>query len=169
VQGLTTIADSDFVQRVGATPDEQLAETMGSELRGDILDAIFARMPEHLEPCRASGVDAVVAWNICGRPDGDCDCYEMRIRDGGCHVSACCQERPDVTLTLDPVSFLKLVAGHARGPGLMLRGKLKPSGDVRLARRLEGMFRLPGAADAPQCPDEVAPRSSILPSLVRTS
>jgi hypothetical protein len=44
------------------------------------------------------------------------------------------------------VSFLKLVAGCAHGPGLMLRGKLKPAGDIRLARRLEGTFRLPGSS-----------------------
>ena len=72
----------------------------------------------------------------------------MRIRDGACQVTPCCGERPDATLTLDPVSFLKLVAGHARGPSLMLRGKLRPAGDIRLARRLPEMFRPPTTAGA---------------------
>lgn len=143
---LSTLNDSEFVHRVAATSDEQLAETMRGERREHILDEIFARMPQHLEPRGASGIDAVVAWNICGRADGDCDCYQMRIRDGECHVSECGEERPDVALTLDPVSFLKLVAGRTRGTALVLRGKLKPSGDMQLARRLDGMFRLPDAA-----------------------
>lgn len=138
---LTTIDDGEFVQMVAATSDEELAETMRGGLREDILDEIFARMQQHLRPCRAAGVDAVVAWKICGRPGRDC--YEMQIRDGACEVRECCAERPDVTLSLDPVALLKLVSGNARGPALMLRGRLRAGGDIRLARRLEGMFALP--------------------------
>jgi SCP-2 sterol transfer family len=145
---LSTIDDSEFVTQVAATSDEQLAETMSGKLRDDILSEIFDRMQQHFEPCRADGVDAVVTWNICGRPDGECDCYQMRIGAGACEINGCCEERADVRLTLDPVSFLKLVAGQASGPGLMLRGKLRPAGDVRLARRLQAMFRLPTTAGA---------------------
>jgi putative sterol carrier protein len=140
-----SLDDSEFVRRLAATPDEQPAETMRGSLRDDILHEIFTRMAQHFEPRRADGVDAVVAWNICGRPDGECDCYQMHIRDGRCGVRPCWTEHQDATLTLDTVSFLKLVAGHARGASAMLRGKLTPNGGVRLARRLQDMFDVPTA------------------------
>jgi putative sterol carrier protein len=116
---------------------------MSGRLRGDILGEIFGRMQEHFEPCRAEGVDAVVVWNICARPDDDCDRFQMIIRDGECRLAEDVDDEPKIMLTLDPVSFLKLVSGSARGSALMLRGKLRPQGDIRLARRLEGMFHIP--------------------------
>ena len=143
---LSSIDERDFVDEVAATPEPVLAETMRGDLRDDILHEIFDRMREHFEPERAEGVDGVVDWRICGRADGDCDLYHMVIRDGHVDIREWDEEEPKVTLTVDPVSFLKLVSGNARGSSLMLRGKLKPKGDLAFARRLESLFRLPSGA-----------------------
>ncbi len=144
---LSRIDEADFVREVAATPDDELADTMSSELRDEILHEIFERMREHFEPERADGIDGVVEWRIVDRDDDDGDRYQMIIRDGRCQISECDDEHADVTLTVDPVSFLKLVSGNARGPSLMLRGKLKPNGDIAFARHLESLFRLPHATN----------------------
>lgn len=143
---LSSINETDFAREVAATPDAELAKAMRGEQRDDILHEIFDRMSENFEPERAKGLDGVVDWRICGRADGDCDLYHMIIRDGQVHIRECDEEKPKVTLTVDPVSFLKLVSGNAHGPALMLRGKLKPKGNITFARNLETLFRLPDAA-----------------------
>ncbi len=147
---LASVDEADSVREVAATPDDELADTMSGELRDEILHEIFDRMREHFEPEHAEGIDGVVEWRICdpdGDGDGDGDLYQMIIRDGECQIRECDEEEASVTLTVDPVSFLKLVSGNARGPALMLRGKLKPDGDIAFARHLEGLFSFPQPED----------------------
>lgn len=162
---LSSVDAAELSRQVAAASGEQLAEVMRGKLRTKILDEVFARMEQHVRPDRAAGVDAVVDWEIRGRRDGGCDRYQMVIRDGQCHVGVSQEERARVGLTLDPVSFLKLVTGSARGSSLMLRGKLKASGDIRLARSLEGLFWIPTAStepgsDAGRAPSRAAGRAS---------
>ena len=49
--------------------------------------------------------------------------------------------QPDIVSKRD---FLKLVTNNASGPMLFLRGRLKIDGDLMLASRLTGLFRIPG-------------------------
>ena len=50
-----------------------------------------------------------------------------------------------MTIKVDGVHFLKLAANKASGPVLFMTGKLKLEGDVMLASRLTGFFRIPSA------------------------
>jgi putative sterol carrier protein len=50
-----------------------------------------------------------------------------------------------VTIRVGAVNFLKLAANQASGPTLFLTGKLRLEGDVMLASRLTGFFRIPSA------------------------
>lgn len=139
-----TVTDPAAIARgVATTPDEQLAHGMSGEARQAILDQVFLRMEEHFDPARAEGVDAVVRWRITGRPDGEADRYEVTIRDGRCSVSRDLVERPRVTITLDGVDFLKLVTGNADGPALLLRRRLRITGDLAFAARVAAFFRVP--------------------------
>jgi putative sterol carrier protein len=131
---------AQFARSVATTPDSELAAGMRSELRGRILDEIFKRMEEHFRAEKAQGIDAVVHFHIT---DGGEDRYEVVIRDGSCTVNKPPTGDPRVTLSIDGVSFLKLVTGNASGPELFLRRRLKIKGDLVFAASVPGMFRIP--------------------------
>ena len=149
VNGAITGADAaQLAQMVGQIPDEQLNEAMESaEGRKLILDEIFNRMADHVEPRQVEGVDAVIHFRITGAPDGGQDVYEAAIKDGAVTVNnPPTSESPRVAITVAPVPFLKLVTGQQSGPVMFMTGKLKLDGDVMFAARITSFFRIPTAS-----------------------
>ena len=147
--GMEGIGDADASQlaaMVGQIPDEQLAEGMSHpEGRKMILDQVFSRMADHVQPEQIGDVDAVVHFAITGAPEGGADVYEAVIRDGAVKVNTEPAEQPRVTITAAPVPFLKLVTGQQSGPAMFLTGKLKIDGDLLFASRMTSYFRIPSA------------------------
>ena len=142
---LTSISPEDFVALVASASDEQLAEAMGGEQREPALREIFSRMADHLDPAKAEGQDAVVHFQIPGRPDGGQDEFEAIVRDGKCTVSESPSEQPRVTLRVQPVAFLKLVTNQKSGPELFMAGQLKIEGDLMFAAQIASLFKIPTA------------------------
>jgi len=128
---------------VREVPDRDLEALMASDQRPVVLGEIFGRMAEHFRPEEAAGIDAVVHFKVLDRPGGGYDHYEIVVRDGACRVSERPGLPPRVTIRIKPVDFLKLVTDNASGPVLFLRGRLRLDGDVMLASRLTGLFRIP--------------------------
>jgi putative sterol carrier protein len=137
---------AEFARSVASTPDEQLAEGMRSELRGQILDEIFRRMEEHFDADKAAGIDAVIHWRITDRADGGADEYEIVIRNGACKATSTPTETARVTFTTGAVQFLKLVTGNVSGPELFMQGGLKVEGDLVFAAQIAGLFKVPQGA-----------------------
>jgi putative sterol carrier protein len=133
---------------VGQVTDEQLAEGMSNpEGRKMVLDEIFKRMGEHVEPSQIEGIDAVVHFVITEKPGGGEDTYEVVIGDGKVEVSDEPKtEQPKTTIKAAPVPFLKLVTGQQSGPVMFMTGKLKIEGDLMFASRMTGFFRIPSAS-----------------------
>lgn len=147
---LAAVADTDASQLaalVGQVPDEQLAEGMANEDgRKMILDEIFKRMADHVEPSKIEGTDAIVHFTITDKPGGGADTYEAVIKDGTVTVtSEPTTEEPKVTITAAPVPFLKLVTGQESGPAMFMTGKLKLKGDLMFASQMTSFFRIPTA------------------------
>jgi putative sterol carrier protein len=151
-----TIAESDlanfdpqqFAELIATADDGQLSEVIHGPLRKQVLDEIFGRMAEHVEPSQIDGLDTVVHFKILDRPEehgGGYDHYEVIFADGACRASDSPERDPKVTIKVDGVHFLKLAAGKAVGPVLFMTGKLKLDGDVILASRLTSFFRIPSA------------------------
>lgn len=147
--GLGAFGDADATQlaaMVGQIPDEQLAEGMAHpDGRKMVLDEVFNRMADHVQPEQIGEVDAVVHFAITGAADGGADVYETVIRGGQVKVSSEPAEQPRVTITAAPVPFLKLVTGQQSGPAMFLTGKLKIDGDLLFASRMTSYFRIPSA------------------------
>jgi putative sterol carrier protein len=148
---LSALGDADATQLaslVGQIPDEQLAEGMSDpEGRRMVLDEVFNRMADHVQPDQIAEVDAVVHFTITGAPDGGVDVYETVIRAGEVKVNKEPAEEPRVVITSAPVPFLKLVTGQQSGPAMFLTGKLKIQGDLLFASRMTSYFRIPSASD----------------------
>lgn len=138
-----SVDPAEFAKSIATTPDEQLAEGMRSELRGQILSEIFRRMEEHVDETRAKGIEAVMHWKITGGPEDSVDHWEAVVADGTCKVSDEPSRSPRVTFTIDGVNFLKLVTGNADGPQLFMTGGLKIEGDVMFAAQAAGLFEIP--------------------------
>jgi putative sterol carrier protein len=149
VADLEQVGAEDFAKLVAEASREQLDGIVNGPARKQVLDEIFGRMAAHVEPERARGTDAVVHFKILDRPEslgGGYDHYEVVFEDGKCTASDRIEREPQVTIRVGAVSFLKLAANQASGPTLFLTGKLRLEGDVMLASRLTGFFRIPTAA-----------------------
>jgi putative sterol carrier protein len=133
----------DVVKLVSGASDEQIAEVISGPQREQILAEIFRRMSEHFKAGSAEGVDAVIHWQITGKPDGGVDSWEVTIKDGKCTASAEPVGEPRVTFKMDGVDFLKLVTGNAAGPAMFMTGKLKIEGDLMFSARIQSLFQIP--------------------------
>ena len=134
-----------FAQLVKSTPDAQLADLMNSDARGKILDSIFARFPQLFRADRAGSTNAVIHWNITGRPDGGQDTYELVIANGTCVLSPAAEQEPKLAITVGPVDFLKVVSGNGNPMMMFMTGKLKAKGDLGLAANIQQLFDMPKA------------------------
>ena len=146
---LTQFDPQQFAELIATASDEQLSELIHGPLRKQVLDEIFGRMADHVEPAQIAGLDAVVHFKILDRPEdqgGGYDHYEVIFADGACSASDSPEREPKVTIKVGGVDFLKLAANKASGPVLFMTGKLKLEGDVMLASRLTSFFRIPSAA-----------------------
>src|SRR5262245_65096560 len=99
VGDFANVEPKQFAQLVKPTPDGQLAEIMSGEQRGKILDSIFARFPELFRADRAGSTNAVIHWNITGRPDGGQDTYELVIADRACVLSSAAEQDPKLAVS----------------------------------------------------------------------
>ena len=144
------IPPEQFAELISQASDEQIADGMAAN-RELILREIFTRMPEQFDPAKASDVNAVVQWEITEGPDGSTDRWQLTIKDGACTCTEGGEAEPDVTFSVAPIDFVKLIAGAESGPKLFVFGKLRIRGNLMLAARVQGFFRMPGAG-APDAP-----------------
>jgi putative sterol carrier protein len=140
-----SVDPKQFAQLVKSTPDAQIAEVMSGDLRGKVLNEVFERMPALFRADRAGSTNAVIHWNITGRPDGGVDTYEVVIENGTCRISQTPEHDPKLALTLGPVEFLKVVSGGANPVMMFMTGKLKAKGDLGLAANISNLFDIPKA------------------------
>jgi hypothetical protein len=148
VPNLAQITPEDFATLIARLSDEEIAEMVGGPQRKQVLDEIFNRMADHVDPAQVGDLDAVVHFKILDRPaeqGGGYDHYEVIFAEGACRASDSPGQDPEVTIKTSGVHFLKLAAGKASGPVLFMTGKLRLDGDVMLASRLTSFFRIPSA------------------------
>jgi putative sterol carrier protein len=135
----------EFAQLVKSTPDSKIAEVMASEGRGKVLNGVFERMPTLFRADRAGATQAVIHWNITGGPGGSSDTYETVIESGACTVTDQPVRDPKLAMSMDPVTFLKVVSGDGNPMMMFMTGKIKAKGDLGLAAQVAKLFDIPKA------------------------
>jgi len=99
---------------------------------------MFDRMPEIFNPEAAKGVDAVFQLDITGEGGGN---WAAVIKDGTCRIQEGSHADPTVRLTMSADTWLAMVNREVNGMHAFMSGRLKVSGDIMLAQRLEQLFR----------------------------
>src|SRR5689334_9732666 len=140
---LAKIGPKEFTALVKSTPDAKITEIMGAENRNKILDEVFDRMPTLFRADRAGATQAVIHWNITGGPGGTTDSYETVIENGACTVTNKPVREPKLSMTMEPVTFLKVVTGDGNPMMMFMTGKIKAKGDLGLAAQVAKLFDIP--------------------------
>src|SRR6187551_622746 len=142
-ESLATIGPKEFAELVKSTPDAKISEVMSSDNRSKILDEVFNRMPTLFRADRAGDTQAVIHWNITGAPGGATDTYETVIEKGACTVTNQPVREPKLAMTMDPLTFLKVVTGAGNPMMMFMTGKIKAKGDLALAAQVAKLFDIP--------------------------
>lgn len=140
---LTQITPEQFAQMVKEASDEDIQAAFESVGTDKVLGRVFEGMQERFVPEKAQGVDADIQWVITEGDDRHE--YVAAIHGGKCEIRKGSVDDPKVSLTMEPVTFAKLVTGQAQGPQLFMAGKLKVSGDVMFSARITNFFEQPKA------------------------
>ena len=127
-----------FMNFVKAASDKDIKAQVLAAGVEQVLDGMFQAMQGHFLPDKAQGVDAVIQYVVTdeGREYG----YSLAIKDGKCALKKEKVGNAKVTLTMDLVSFLKLMCGAADGMTLYMSGKLGVGGDLFFSQRIAGFF-----------------------------
>jgi putative sterol carrier protein len=144
-ESLDSIGPKEFAQLVKSTPDSKLAEVMAGDARTKILDEVFNRMPTLFRAEKAGSTSAVIHWIITGGAGGASDTYETVIENGACTVTNKPERDPKLAMTMDPVTFLKVVSGDGNPMMMFMTGKIKAKGDLGLAANVAKLFDIPKA------------------------
>ncbi|MFF5294941.1 SCP2 sterol-binding domain-containing protein [Paractinoplanes globisporus] len=144
-ESLSSIGPREFAQLVKATPDSQIAEVMSGDARSKILDEVFNRMPSLFRAEKAGNTQAVIHWIISGGAAGANDTYETVIENGACTVTNEPVRDPKLAMTMDAVTFLKVVSGDGNPMMMFMTGKIKAKGDLGLAANVAKLFDIPKA------------------------
>jgi pimeloyl-ACP methyl ester carboxylesterase len=117
-----------------------MARTLSNRGQLDIVDEGFRSLPDRYLGAHA-GFDATYRIKLCDLGhtwEVRCDRYAARVRKGAT------RRRPDVTITTDSDTWMRLREGEFSGIDAFQRRLLGVRGNLDWAISFEGMFRLPG-------------------------
>ncbi|MEU8900636.1 SCP2 sterol-binding domain-containing protein [Nocardia sp. NPDC048505] len=130
--------EAEFQQLVTSSSDRDLRRLMDDpEQRARILARIFEIWCAGVDSGKTAQVDVVIRWLIGGGPDA----WDMHIRHGVCTAApGPTPAEPVVTITLGDVPFLRLIARQANGVHLLATRRMRISGSIPTAMRLDAWF-----------------------------
>jgi len=129
----------DLAILIKGLSDEEISQGVSAAGVEDVLQRIFATMQSMFRPDRAEGQDGVVQWEV---DDGaSTHVYHVTTDAGTCRTAAGPADAPKATLSFTLANFVRFMAGEMNGIQAFMTGKVKISGDVMYAQRMEGFFR----------------------------
>ena len=141
-----TMSPEEFAQTVTQMTDPEIVELMRGEHRLTVLGTIFERFPDLFRGDRAPGLGTTTHFRITGGPEGrPHDTYEVIIDDGQCSIAEQPGPECDVSFTMAPPEFMKIVTGRATPPMLVMRGLIPIRGDLAAAATFPSLFDIPKA------------------------
>ena len=103
---------------------------------------IFNEMPKNLNADAAKGMNSVIQFNLSGDNGGQ---WYATIKDGKAEVAQGAAPAPNMTLSMSASDYVDMIMGKLNGQMAFMSGKLKISGDMGLAMKMQNLFKRPGA------------------------
>lgn len=101
------------------------------------VNEIFAAMPQRLNAGAASGLDCVIQYDLAGDGGGT---HHTVIKDGACEVHEGSHPSPTMTISMNASDFVDMTQGRLDGMSAFMSGKLRVSGDMGLAMKMQTLF-----------------------------
>ena len=125
-------------------------------VRESAVRLVLARLGEFALPEALATVKGVVEFEV-DVPGGAPERHLLVFDGAGVAVSPTGDEAPDVTVSMAALDFVRLVSGGSTAAILLLGGRLRVSGDEKLALRVGGVFQVPGRPGVAVDPSAVDP------------
>lgn len=119
--------------------DDEIAAIVAELGFGRVLETIFHRMVDEYLPAEGPRDRSVIQWDVEG-PDGMYLTWQNFASREGLTVAPGDAEEPDVTLRIEMLPFLGLMAGTLRGIEVLSAGTLRLKGSLQLAMEMEAWF-----------------------------
>ena len=103
------------------------------------ISQLMDHIPQYFVPERAKGVDAVVNFHLTGEKGGD---WVVTIREQQCTVQPGEDPSPRLVFSAEAQDCLDILTGKIDGMRAYMQGRLRLKGDMGLAIRLAGFFKL---------------------------
>jgi len=100
---------------------------------------VFDGMPSVFNAGAAAGLNVVFQYDVTGEGGGK---WYVEVKEGTCNVAEGAHASPSVTLTMTAETWLAIVNKELNGMQAFMSGKLKASGDIMLAQRINQLFPL---------------------------
>ena len=134
----------EIARMLGDASDAELTELIADEpIRAAALSAGFGRFADFAVPEQLEAMKGVVRF-VVRRDRGVEETYDAHFGNNTVEVQPAGANEPDVTISTDALTFLRLLSGTASAALLVLAGTIKVSGDEELALQTGGVFRVPG-------------------------
>ncbi|SHF73393.1 SCP-2 sterol transfer family protein [Modicisalibacter ilicicola DSM 19980] len=92
-------------------------------------------LQSRFDPQAAKGMDDVFQFNV-----SDADDYYLQVQDGTLGIHQGEHDDPSVTLTTDSATLKGIMNGEIDGMHAFMSGKLKATGNLMLATKLNTLF-----------------------------
>ena len=102
---------------------------------------VLAAMPAHFVPEQAVGMNAVLQLDLVGDGGGQ---WYLTVANGQLQITAGLSPNPHMTLMTGAADYLAIINGETNPMNLFMQGKIKVSGDMSLALKMQSLFRIPG-------------------------
>jgi len=99
----------------------------------------MARLGAALVPGKAAGIDTSIQVRLTGAQTAD---WVVTIKDCRCTLSQGTDPAAKLTVSADSADFIKIFSGQMDGMQAFMGGKLKVTGDMGLAMKLIGLFKM---------------------------
>ena len=137
----TTAKRAELGGLIAEKSDDEIvkgAQGMGPE---KVLQPIFDGMRDAFMPDKAKGASAVIQYDV--DVGGTLFQYQVVVKNGGCTVTSDGRASPRLTISAKLPDFLRLMSGRLTGVQAFFTGKVKLSGEMMLAPKMEAWFVKP--------------------------
>ena len=97
----------------------------------------FDTLPQRFVPDAAKGLNAVFQFELSGAGGGT---FAVVVDDAKMTITEGAHATPSVTLKMTGDDFVKMSNGDLKGPMAFMTGKLKVSGSIPLAQKMQAVF-----------------------------